>query len=119
MDIDRETREAVAALVFRLRNREGADDEPFAQEFIAALKLRGWRPTEARPVPGWNRQHGGGAEPPHEALAAVRAQFEELNAAKRARLAALDEPRLPDPVRAEPEPLEPLADADGEWLEGA
>ena len=52
---DQETQYAVDALVYRLRNRGGADDEPFAAEFIAALKLRGWRPTAARPSPPWHR----------------------------------------------------------------
>jgi len=43
----------VAALVHRLRNRgdgEGqyaTDDEFFAAEFIAALRVRGWRPVLA------------------------------------------------------------------------
>ena len=72
-DTDRETAAAVDALVFRLRNRDGADDEPFAQEFITALKQRGWRPTPARSSPGWDRQFGGGAEPTAEYLAAKAA----------------------------------------------
>lgn len=55
-DIDRETRLAVEALVYRLRNRGDADDEPFAAEFIAALKARGWRPTAAVPSPHWRVQ---------------------------------------------------------------
>lgn len=48
-DLDRETAAAIDALVYRLKNREpGTDDEPFAQEFVMALRHRGWRPTEAR-----------------------------------------------------------------------
>jgi hypothetical protein len=63
-DLDREASAAVDALVYRLRNREpGTDDEPFAQEFITALRARGWRPTEARPLPEWRRPAGSGAEP--------------------------------------------------------
>jgi hypothetical protein len=64
-DYDRDSREAVAALVRRLRNRgdgEGqfaTDDELFAQEFIASLKGYGWRPVLA---PGaasdWRRASG-------------------------------------------------------------
>lgn len=46
---DEESRDAVRALVYRLRNREpGEDDEVFAVEFITALRGRGWRPTPAR-----------------------------------------------------------------------
>ena len=48
-DLDHESASAVDALVYRLRNREpGTDDEPFALEFITAMRARGWRPTEAR-----------------------------------------------------------------------
>jgi hypothetical protein len=63
-DLDREDAAAVDALVYRLRNREpGTDDEPFAQEFITALRARGWRPTEARVLPEWRRPAGSGTEP--------------------------------------------------------
>jgi len=57
-ELDSETRAAIDALVFRLKNRGDADDEPFAAEFIAALRGRGWRPTEARPGPDWRRASG-------------------------------------------------------------
>jgi hypothetical protein len=67
---DRETKAAVDALVHRLRNRGDSDDEWFAQEFIAALKLRGWRMTPATPSPAWDRKFGGGANPGDEYRAA-------------------------------------------------
>lgn len=59
--LEAETRAAVAALVHRLRNPGdanplGADAEPFAAEFIAALKARGWRPVLAVPAEAdWRR----------------------------------------------------------------
>jgi hypothetical protein len=68
-----ETKAAIDALVYRLRNRGDADDEPFAQEFVAALKARGWRPTPAGQSPGWDRQFGGGSEPSADYLAAKAA----------------------------------------------
>jgi hypothetical protein len=59
---DAETRAAVDALAYRLRNHDpdtdplGADAEPFAAEFVAALKARGWRPVLAVPVEAdWRR----------------------------------------------------------------
>ena len=56
---DEESRAAIDALVYRLRNRDDeTDDEVFAAEFIAALRGRGWRPTEAKPVPTWQEQAG-------------------------------------------------------------
>lgn len=64
MSDDAETRAAVAALVFRLRNPGdadplGADAEPFAQEYVAALKARGWRPVLAVPADAdWRRASG-------------------------------------------------------------
>ena len=57
--LESETRAAIDALVHRLKNRGDADDEPFAAEFIAALKGRGWRPTNARPLPDWHYRKGG------------------------------------------------------------
>jgi hypothetical protein len=63
-DSDNETRAAVEALVYRLRNRGDADDEPFAQEFITALKARGWRPVLAVPVDAdWRRASGSSRVP--------------------------------------------------------
>lgn len=73
---DEETRNAVAALAHRLRARdamppeERPDPEYAAGEFIAALRLRGWRPTPARPQVRWARPPDGrGADPKrYEAL---------------------------------------------------
>ena len=54
---DAETSAAIDALARRLRQRDeamrdGAEDvadaEPFANEFITALRGRGWRPTPAK-----------------------------------------------------------------------
>lgn len=58
-DLDRQTQAAIEALVHRLKNR-GDDDgqfatdpEVFAQEFMAAMRGRGWRPVDAlsKPAP--------------------------------------------------------------------
>lgn len=76
--VDEETRNAVAALAHRLRARdamppeERPDPEYAAGEFIAALRLRGWRPTPALPQAEWRRQlRGRGADPKrYEALLA-------------------------------------------------
>ena len=63
-ELDAETRAAVAALVFRLRSHGdadplGADAEPFAEEYLAALKARGWRPVLAVPASAdWRRASG-------------------------------------------------------------
>jgi len=71
---DHETRSAVEALTHRLRNRDpGTDDEVFALEFITALRARGWRPTEARAMPAWQRPRGSGTEPTNDYLAARQA----------------------------------------------
>jgi hypothetical protein len=89
---DAETRAAVAALVHRLRNHDpdtdplGADAEPFAAEFIAALKSRGWRPVLAVPPDAdWRRASGrtprGSLDP--EVKAALFAQFAEASQATR------------------------------------
>lgn len=54
---DDESQAAIDALVWRLRNRDPeSDDEGFATEYVAALRVRGWRPTEAKPVPTWREQ---------------------------------------------------------------
>lgn len=59
--LDRETRDAVDALVRRLRNPGdaeplGRDAEPFAEEYLAWLKARGWSPPPPSPV--WRRASG-------------------------------------------------------------
>lgn len=56
---DAETTAAIEALTHRVKARDQAirdgedypDAEPFAQEFITALRSRGWRPTPARAFP--------------------------------------------------------------------
>lgn len=58
IDVDAETRRAVDALVFRLKQRreqekqgeDAPDDEWLAREFMAALRGQGWRPTPAKAV---------------------------------------------------------------------
>lgn len=78
-DLDRESRSAVDALVYRLKTREpGTDDEPFAQEFITALRARGWRPTEARAPWDYRKApHGDGLPTTKE----VQQQVEETRRA--------------------------------------
>jgi hypothetical protein len=62
--LDRETREAIDALVKRLRSKGEADDEPFAAEYIAFLKGLGWRPVLALPSSAdWRRRGTGGGTP--------------------------------------------------------
>lgn len=59
--VDQATRDAVAALAARVRRRDEAapddrpDAEPFAIEFLTALRAQGWRPTPAWPVVPWQR----------------------------------------------------------------
>ncbi|MEU6725556.1 hypothetical protein ABZ917_17760 [Nonomuraea wenchangensis] len=65
--LDEATRAAIAALVHRIRERDSAeadrpDPEPFATEYVMALRGQGWRPTAARPVQPWTEQIG---PPPH------------------------------------------------------
>jgi hypothetical protein len=56
--LDEATRAAVAALAYRVRERDVADEpvdaELFAVEFMNAMRGHGWRPTEAvRPSDAW------------------------------------------------------------------
>jgi hypothetical protein len=60
---DQDTERAIDALAYRLRRRGDADIEVVAREFMVELRARGWRPTEARPLPEWRRPAGSGAEP--------------------------------------------------------
>jgi hypothetical protein len=82
---DREIKSAVDALVYRLANRQpGTDDEPFAMEYVQALIGRGWRPTNARPAPVWQRPSGSGRPPTDEwrqARAELDARHEPRDAA--------------------------------------
>ena len=75
-DLDRETQAAIEALVYRLKTRTDEDDEPFAQEYVMAMRARGWRPTEARVVPNWRHPAGRRAEPTEEWKRA-RAELEQ------------------------------------------
>lgn len=70
---DSATRDAVAALVHRLKNRgEGenqyaTDPDVFAAEYIASLRGRGWRPVLALvPVPDWRKASGDAPVPDAE-----------------------------------------------------
>jgi hypothetical protein len=76
-----EDRRAVAALVHRLREARsnggtdplGADAEPFAQEYVAALRLFGWRPVCVTPADAdWRQARTRSASPGRESLAALR-----------------------------------------------
>ena len=82
-DLDRETAAAIDALVYRLKNREpGTDDEPFAQEYVLAMRLRGWRPTEARaPWEVRSAPNGTAGEKARQAVEALRAERGWLRAA--------------------------------------
>ena len=64
-ELDTETKAAINALVYRLKNREEADDEPFAMEFVQAMIGRGWRPTEARRSKPWttDKAEGDSSQP--------------------------------------------------------
>jgi hypothetical protein len=84
--LSRETSDAIAALAHRIHKRDEAAEEdradpiPFATEYVMALKLRGWRPTELRAVPAWTMSAGRrGADPKRHAheLAGVRAACEQ------------------------------------------
>ena len=82
-DLDRETQAAIEALVYRLKTRTDEDDEPFAQEYVTALRARGWRPTEARSP--WDYRvlpHAGGHPESEEALALVEQARRDLEVAR-------------------------------------
>lgn len=67
-ELDTETKAAINALVYRLKNREdGTDDEPFAMEFVQAMIGRGWRPTEARRSKPWTTDKAEGDSPQPQA----------------------------------------------------
>lgn len=103
-DLDRETRAAVDALVHRLRNPGdtdplGADAEPFAEEYVAAMKSRGWRPfLTPPPEADWRRASGGGRGPDPErpggaAFLAAKAAIAARATGPLARLAEDDDRR--------------------------
>jgi hypothetical protein len=53
-----ETGQAAEALSRLIRDDPEADPEWLARALIAALKLRGWRPTLAVPSPAWKDYEG-------------------------------------------------------------
>ena len=91
---DQETSAAVEALAHRLRNRDAAmndggdypDAEPFALEFMTALRGRGWRHTEAKAKPDPHADGGRNARAAEvtELVARVRAEREAKAAEARA-----------------------------------
>jgi len=90
---DAETAAAIDALVHRVRNRDAAirdggdypDAEPFALEFLTALRGRGWRPTPAKAVtPPMHAPAGTASVPRDETLRELRADMEAMAAAARA-----------------------------------
>jgi len=91
-ELDTETKAAIDALVYRLKNRDdGTDDEPFAMEFVQAMIGRGWRPTEARRSKPWGTDKGEGDSPQPQPgrpggteYLEFRRRLDELNAAKQA-----------------------------------
>ncbi|TMS00134.1 hypothetical protein [Nonomuraea basaltis] len=90
-DLDQATREAVAALVHRIRERDFAseedkpDAEPFALEFVMAMRFRGWRPTPAQAAVSWPPPVGRGADPAKHADALAEARIDCANAAAKLR----------------------------------
>ena len=98
-DLDQATREAVAALVHRMRQRDEATDEerpdiePFALEYVMALRFRGWRPTPAQAAVSWPAPVGRGTDPAKHADALAEARIDCANAA--AKLKADENERLP------------------------
>ena len=90
-ELDREIQAAIDALVHRLANREGTDDEPFAMEFVQAMIGRGWRPTEARRMVPLKPQPGAGSGPSEETRA-------ELEAARQRMAEAAEQLHRTDPL---------------------
>lgn len=88
---DRETHAAIEALAHRIRVRDAAlaagedcgDAEPFAAEFLAALRGRGWRLTPAKTTPPpLHAPPVADKRSRDEEVAAVRAQMAEMAAAR-------------------------------------
>lgn len=70
-DADRRAAEAIARKL-----REGGDPDVTATELVALIRGIGWRPTEARPLPAWQRPAGTG-KPPTDGYLQARARLEE------------------------------------------
>jgi len=90
---DAETAAAIDALVYRVKARDKAirdgedhpDAEPFALEFLTALRGQGWRPTPAKAtVPPLHAPPLADKRSRDEELAAVRADMEARAARDRA-----------------------------------
>ena len=79
-ELDREIQAAIDALVHRLKNRDEADDEPFAMEFVQAMIGRGWRPTEARRSTPWTAATIADATGPTDEWRRLRAERAALEA---------------------------------------
>ena len=91
---DNETTAAIEALVYRVKARDKAirdggdypDAEPFALEFLTALRGQGWRHTEAKafappkPVPAG--EDTGPSEATRAELEAARQRMDAINAAR-------------------------------------
>ena len=81
-DQDRLTAAAVEELARRIKGQDDADAEFTAREFMLWLHARGWRPTEAGPLPAW-KSPGGGSRPPAQLIRELRADLEAKAAAFR------------------------------------
>ena len=90
---DAETTAAIGALAHRVKARDQAirdgedypDAEPFALEFLAALRGRGWRPTPAKAIaPPVHAPAGTADKPRSELLSDLRADMEARAARDRA-----------------------------------
>ena len=82
-DLDRLTSVAVEELTRRIHDQGDADAEFTAREFMLWLRARGWRPTEAKPVPAWKSPSAGRSAPPADVLRDLRADLDAKAAAFR------------------------------------
>ncbi len=82
-DQDRLTAVAVEELARRIKGQDDADAEFTAREFMLWLHARGWRPTEAGPLPAWKSPAGTGSKPPARLISELRADLDAKAAAFR------------------------------------
>jgi hypothetical protein len=83
-DLDRETRAAVDALAYRIRERDAAiragedvpDADVMAGEFLTKFRAQGWRPTEAKVTPLGRTARPGSGSGPGEEYRRIRAEWE-------------------------------------------
>ena len=73
-DLDRLTSLAVEELTRRIQDQGDTDAEFTAREFMLWLRARGWRPTEAKPVPAW-KSATTGSKPPADVIRELRAEL--------------------------------------------